>query len=132
MFQLVRHFEHPDEIQSLGNFSSFLKKKYIHFNVIWITFQTFLSPLEKNKVAEIKNLFEILKFIRPFSPLYLQIKLKPRLNVLSCDQARSKKFAMGEGEGNVLGSEPPAAGDTPDWGLSPQHSKILHFFAKIT
>ena len=57
----------------------------------------------------------------------------------SGSQARSQKFAMGG-----LGAKPPAAGD---WGFggkapsgrrhggleaSPQRSKILHFFAKIT
>ena len=72
-------------------------------------------------------------------------------------QARSQKFAMGglfrgswggapsrwrpmevwgrspqlPGAGG-LGAKPPAAGGTGVWGLSPQRSKILHFFAKIT
>ena len=59
-------------------------------------------------------------------------------------QARSQKFAIGGCLGG-LGAEPPAAGgqqmsggETPScrrlevWGLRPQRSKILHFFAKIT
>ena len=35
-------------------------------------------------------------------------------------------------EAGGLGAEPPAAGGTGAWGRSPQRSKILHFFAKIT
>ena len=31
-----------------------------------------------------------------------------------------------------VGAKPPAAGGTGVWGHSPQRSKILHFFAKIT
>ena len=60
------------------------------------------------------------------------------------NQARSQKFAMGGAvlgvwgrspqplEPGGLGAEPPAAGGTGVWGRSPQHSKILHFFAKLT
>ena len=48
-----------------------------------------------NKVAEIKNLLEISKLLSHFSPLYLQIKIKPRLKTLAiCEHARSQKFAM--------------------------------------
>ena len=47
-------------------------------------------------------------------------------------QARSQKFAMGGGCFGGLGAKPPAAGGTGVWGRSPQRSKILHFFAKIT
>ena len=45
-------------------------------------------------------------------------------------QTHSQKFAtVGLCSGVV---EHPAAGGTGVWGLSPQRSKILHFFAKIT
>ena len=47
-------------------------------------------------------------------------------------QARSQKFAMGGTVFGGLGAKPPAAGSTGFWGRSPQRSKILHFFAKIT
>ena len=64
-------------------------------------------------------------------------------------QARSQKFAMGglfgglEANGGLgaepplpdaggLRAKPPAAEGTGVWGRSPQRSKILHFFAKIT
>ena len=60
-------------------------------------------------------------------------------------QARSQKFAMGglfAGSGGEapnrrrpmgaggLGAKPPATGGTGVWGLSPQRSKILHFFCE--
>ena len=58
-------------------------------------------------------------------------------------QARSQKFAMGEGCFGGLGAGPPVAGgqwglggEAPScrrlgiWGRSLQRSKILHFFAK--
>ena len=45
-------------------------------------------------------------------------------------QARSQKFAIGGCVGG--GMEHPAAGGTGVWGRSPQRSKNLHFFAKIT
>ena len=35
-------------------------------------------------------------------------------------------------EAGGLGAKPPAAGGTGVWGQSPQSSKILHVFAKIT
>ena len=69
---------------------------------------------EKNKVAEFKNLLEIPKVLSHFSPLYMQIKFKPRLNIRIREHARSQKFAMG------------------DCFRSPQRSKISHFFAKTT
>ena len=40
--------------------------------------------------------------------------------------------AGGQWEAGGLGAKPPAAGGTGVWGQSPQRSKILHFFAKIT
>ena len=40
--------------------------------------------------------------------------------------------AGGQWESGGLGAKPPAAGDTGVWGRSPQRSKILLFFAKIT
>ena len=107
------------------------------------------KAIEKNKVADIKNLKEILKLPSPLNPLYLQIKFKPRSNIYS------QKFAMVGGcFGSLLteppkgiedqGAKPTAAGG---WGFGdkaysrlrhgglgaePQCSKILHFFAKIT
>ena len=45
-------------------------------------------------------------------------------------RARRQKFAI---EGAVCGglrAKPPAAGDTGDWGQSPQRLRILHFFFK--
>ena len=60
----------------------------------------------------IKNLLESLKLPSTFSPLYLQIKFKPRLNALICEQARSQKFAM---RGAVLGI----------WGLSLQTAEAI-------
>ena len=38
------------------------------------------KAIGKTKVAEIRNVFEILKLPSPFIPLYLQIKFKPSLN----------------------------------------------------
>ena len=35
-------------------------------------------------------------------------------------------------EAGGSGAKPPAAGGTGVWGRSPQRSKILHFFAKLT
>ena len=35
-------------------------------------------------------------------------------------------------EAGGLGAKPPAARGTGVWGRSPQRSKVLHFFAKIT
>ena len=70
------------------------------------------------------------------------------LNVMHCNkQVRSQKFAMGSCFGGLgaeppaaggqwgsgdLGAKPPAAGGTRVWDRSPQRSRILHFFAKIT
>ena len=61
-----------------------------------------------------------------------------------CYQGCSQKFAIGGFVWGVwglsphplktdegLGAKPPAARGGV-WGQSPQHSKILHFFAKIT
>ena len=40
--------------------------------------------------------------------------------------------ALPEIRNGGLGAKPPAAGGTGVWERSPQRSKILHFFAKIT
>ena len=92
---------------------------------------------------------KFLNCVALFSPLYLQIKFKPRLNV------RSQKFAIGGGCLGSLGAEPPiaigglkakppAAGGWRSGGKAynrrrhgglergPPCSKILHFVAKIT
>ena len=83
--------------------------------------------------------------------------LRPKRASLSDEQARSQKFAMGGAvwgvwgrspqppeangvwgrspqlpEAGGLGAKPPAAGGTGVWVQSPQRSKILHVFAKIT
>ena len=167
MLWFRRHVEQTDAIQEpykrgfggkapscWAMFAISLKKH--HFNVIWITFWSFFMAIGKNKAAEIKNSFEILKLPSPFSPLYLKTKFKPRFNIRICEQARSQKFAVGGCFGG-LGAEPPSAGDhwrsgseAPSrwrlviWGQnlqppearglgrSPQRSTILHFFAKIT
>ena len=99
-----------------GKVLQFLEKNN-HFNAIWVTFQAFLKPLKRTKLLKFKNLLEIPKLPSHFSPVYLQIKFKPRLKVCIHEQARSQKFAMG---GTVLGVR----------GWNPQCSKILLFFCK--
>ena len=47
-------------------------------------------------------------------------------------QACSQKFAMGGGYFGGLGAKPLAAGGIGVCEWSPQRSKNLHFFAKIT
>ena len=84
-----------------GKFLQFLEK-HNHFNVIWITFWTFWRPLEKTKLLLLRIYLKFLNLLSPFSPLYLQIKFKPLLNV------RSQKFAIGGCFGS-LGVEPPKA-----------------------
>ena len=94
-------------------------------------------------------LFRTLRSKPPPSNLSLSVRGKKiekvsEINFLGItyNQARSQKFAMGGAvwgvwglsplEAGGLGALPPAAGGTGVWGRSPQRSKILHFFAKIT
>ena len=62
-------------------------------------------------------MLESLKLLSPFSPLYLQIKFKPRLNV--CSQKFAMVICFGSLKAELpkatrgLGAKPPAAGD---WG----------------
>ena len=88
---------------------------------------------------------------------YSTVVITPVTTFKMYSQARSQKFAMGGlfggsgggapsrrrpmgvwglrpqlPEAGGLGAKPPAAGGTGVWGRSPQRSKILHFFAKIT
>ena len=104
----------------------------------------------KNNTAEV---WRIIKSLLSSSRSDANLPQKLRHN----NQARSQKFAKGgavwgvwgrspqppEANGGLgaeppaaggwgLGAKPPAAGGTGVWGWSPQRSKILHFFAKIT
>ena len=80
----------------------------------------------------------------------IPVRVKPKtIKIGNHRQTRSQKFAMGGLFGGLgaepqtagdqwgygagsLGAKPPAAGGMGVWGPSPQRSKILHFFAKIT
>ena len=102
-----------------GQFSQFLEKNYHfkgHLDHIWSVFKA----IEKNKVAEIKNLLEIPKLPSHCSPLYLQIKLNDvRLKFRIYEYACSQKFAMREELFGGLGEESPAL------------QNFAFFFAKI-
>ena len=81
----------------------------------------------------------------PFSPLYSQIKFKPRLNVLICEQAHSQKFTIRGAALGVwglsphppeaiggLGVKPTAAGGTEVWGGVLSARKFGIFLQKVT
>ena len=104
MLQFERHVEQTDAIQGYyGRWS--WGKGPSRLGNFWKKITTLTSSelhFGKDKVADIKNLLEILKLFSPFSPLYLQIKFKPRLNV------RSQTFVMRSYVG-CLGADPPKA-----------------------
>ena len=83
----------------------------------------------KAKTEQIDNIYKFEYF-----------ESKPSRGMI-CGQARSQKFAMGGyfgGQGAKRARGWESGGKAPSrrrhgvWGRSPQRSKILHFFAKIT
>ena len=108
----------------------------------------------KNKAAEIKNSFEILKLPSPFSPLYLKTKFKPRFKhshmwAGAQPEIRSGGLFWGSWggapicgrpleiwersplplEAGNLGAKPPAAGGTGS-GSKPPALDNFAFFCK--